>query len=51
MSTGKKRVTYYDSDGEEKVWSGYPGGPEPEHIAGSTLELPSLQQEQLSDWA
>jgi hypothetical protein len=40
MSTGKKLFTYYECVGEEKVWSGYTGGPEPESIPGSTLEIP-----------
>jgi hypothetical protein len=43
MSTGKNRIVYCDSDGEEKVWSGYASRPEPErNIAASMLELPSL---------
>jgi hypothetical protein len=47
----KYRILYCDSDGEEQVWSGYASRPEPEFIPGSTFELLSLQQEQLSDWA
>jgi hypothetical protein len=52
MSTGKNRIVYCDSDdGDEKIWSGYASRPEPEkNTAGSTLQLPSLQQEQLPDW-
>jgi hypothetical protein len=48
-STRKNRIVYCDSDG--KVWSGYASRPKPDNIAGSTLQLPSLQQEQLPDWA
>jgi hypothetical protein len=47
----EKSIIYCDSDGEEKIWSGFARGPEPEIIPCSTLDLPSLQQEQLSDWA
>jgi hypothetical protein len=43
MSTGKKRVIFYDCDGDEKVWT----VPEPESIPGSKLELPSPQPAQL----
>jgi hypothetical protein len=52
MSTGKHHIVYCDSDGEEKVWSGYASRPEPDtNTVGSKLQLPSLQQEQLWDWA
>jgi hypothetical protein len=65
MSTGKNRIIYDDDSvddervGEEKVWSGWSEAfttgfcspPEPHLIPCSLLEPPSIQQEQLSDWA
>jgi hypothetical protein len=51
MSTGKNRIVYCDSEDEVKVGSGYASRSEAYNIAGSTPQLPSLQQEHIAYWA